>query len=99
MLWQLHHGRLDRYSITKFYPNSAMSAKGSNAVISTLDKFLDWWEWHQAFCKDNYSGPQQQWSLKVRLLFGSDLWNSMAFVCYISMMADGDSSMHKTCPI
>ena len=32
VLWQLHHGRLDRYSI--FYPNSAMSARGSNAVIS-----------------------------------------------------------------
>ena len=34
VVWQLHHGRLDRYSITKFYPNSATSARGSNAVIS-----------------------------------------------------------------
>ena len=49
--------------------------------------------------KDNYSGPQQQWSLKVRLQFGSDLWKSMAFVRYISTIAGGDSSTHKTSPI
>ena len=39
VLWQLHHRRLNRYSIMKFYPNSAMSFRGNKAVTSTLDKF------------------------------------------------------------
>ena len=27
------------------------------------DKFLDWWEKHQASCEANYKGHHQQWSL------------------------------------
>ena len=40
----------------KFYPNSAISATGNKAGMNNLDKFLDWWAGHQAFCKVNYSG-------------------------------------------